>query len=294
MDIQTLENFIKLSDTLHFTKASQQVFMAQPALSRQIKQLEQTIGAELFKRNKRNVALTKAGVYFKQAAQQTIDQLNYAINRTRQIHNGQAGEIKIGYTHSIAQTILPRIVKEIQAQFPDVKTILREMNNDEQYRDLAEQKIDIGFATNPVVPANLKSRVFFEDVFVVVLPVDHPLLKQPYRDFAAFANEGFILPHEVEGSGYNYIVQSICLDAGFFPNVVHHTSSVSSSLRLVEAGLGITIEPKGSLLGQNLAIKYIELDNVPQKAQSVMMWNDNTEQEHEAILKLVKQVVNIE
>jgi len=76
MDIQTLKNFIKLADTLHFTKASEQVFMAQPALSRQIKQLEQNIGAELFKRNKRNVSLTKAGVYFKRAAQQTIEQLN--------------------------------------------------------------------------------------------------------------------------------------------------------------------------------------------------------------------------
>ena len=79
MDIQTLENFIKLSDTLHFTKASEQVFMAQPALSRQIKQLEQSIGAELFKRNKRNVSLTKAGVYFKRSAQQTIDQLNCSV-----------------------------------------------------------------------------------------------------------------------------------------------------------------------------------------------------------------------
>src|ERR1700749_3614084 len=132
MDTQTLKNFIQLADTLHFTKASEQVFMAQPALSRQIKQLEQSIGAELFKRNKRNVSLTKAGVYFKQAAQQTIDQLDYAINRTQQIHNGDAGEIRIGYTHSIVQTILPRIIKELRAQFPEVKTVLREMNNPEQ------------------------------------------------------------------------------------------------------------------------------------------------------------------
>ncbi|HEY4198661.1 MAG TPA: LysR substrate-binding domain-containing protein, partial [Mucilaginibacter sp.] len=238
MDIQTLKNFIKLADTLHFTKASEQVFMAQPALSRQIKQLEQSIGAELFKRNKRNVSLTKAGIYFKRSAQQTIDQLNYAINRTRQIHNGEAGEIKIGYTHSIVQTILPRIIKEIRAEFPDVKTVLREMNNDEQYRDLTGQKLDIGFATNPIVPENLKSKVFFEDVFVVVLPENHPLLKEKFKGLSAFANETFILPHEVEGSDYVYTVESICLDAGFFPNVVHHTSSVSSALRLVEAGLG--------------------------------------------------------
>src|SRR5215471_15702309 len=101
MDIQTLRNFIKLSQTLHFTKTSEQVFMAQPALSRQIKQLEQSIGAKLFERDKRNVSLTKAGVYFKQAAQQTIDHLDYAIKRAKQIHLGEAGEIKIGYTHSI-------------------------------------------------------------------------------------------------------------------------------------------------------------------------------------------------
>ncbi len=293
MDIQTLKNFITLTETLHFTKASEKVLMAQPALSRQIKQLEQTIGAELFKRNKRNVSLTKAGSYFKQAARQTIDQLNYAINRTKQIHNGLAGEIKIGYTHSIVQTILPRIIKEIRVEFPEVKTILREMNNNEQYKDLTEQKIDIGFATNPIVPPNLKSKIFFEDFFAVVLPENHPLLGKKISDFSAFANETFILPHEVEGSGYVRTVESICLDAGFVPNVVHHTSSVNSAFRLVEAGLGITIEPKASLLGQNLAIKFIELDKIPQKAQSTILWNENTENEHLQILQLIKKIINI-
>jgi DNA-binding transcriptional LysR family regulator len=293
MDIQTLKNFITLANTLHFTRASEEVLMAQPALSRQIKQLEQAIGAELFKRNKRNVSLTKAGLYFKQAAQQTIDQLNYAINKTKQIHDGVAGEIRIGYTHSIVQTILPRIIKEIRAAFPEVKTILREMNNNEQYKDLTEQKIDIGFATNPIVPPNLKSKIFFEDHFAVVLPTNHPFLKGKRRGFSAFAKETFILPHEVEGSGYVRTVESICLDAGFVPNVVHHTSSVNSAFRLVEAGLGITIEPKASLLGQNLSIKFIELNKIPQKAQSTILWTENTEQEHLQILQLVKKVIKI-
>src|SRR5215467_13552963 len=126
MDTEVLKNFIKLADTLHFTKASSELFMAQPALSRQVKQLEQFIGAELFKRDKRNVSLTKAGMYFKQAAQQTLDQLDYSITRTKQIHHGNAGEIKIGCTHSVVQTILPNIIKELHTEFPDVKTILRE------------------------------------------------------------------------------------------------------------------------------------------------------------------------
>jgi DNA-binding transcriptional LysR family regulator len=191
------------------------------------------------------------------------------------------------------QTFLPGIVKELHARFPEVKTILREMNNPEQYRDLAEQKIDIGFATNPVVPAGLHSKVFYEDVFVVVLPQNHHLLKGKRRDFSAFANEVFILPHKIEGSDYVNTVESICRDAGFTPNVAHHTSSVNSAFKLVEAGLGITIEPKASLLGQNLAIKAIELKNIPQKVQSVILWNDNTEQEYAPILKLIKGIIKI-
>ena len=125
------------------------------------------------------------------------------------------------------------------------------------------------------------------------MPENHHLLKEKFNSISAFANEPFILPHEVEGSGYLYTVESICLDAGFFPNVVHHTSSVSSALRLVEAGLGITIEPKGSLAGQNLAVKYIELDNIPQKVQSTILWNDNTEQEHLPVLQLIRKIINV-
>jgi len=293
MDTRALKNFITLAETLHFTKTSEKVFIAQPALSRQIKELERSIGAQLFKRDKRNVSLTKAGAYFKEVAQQTVDQLDYAVKRTKQIHLGEAGEVKIGYTHSIVQTILPRIVKEIRTKFPGVKTVLREMNNTDQYKDLAEGRLDIGFATNIIAPENIKSKVFFEDVFVVVLPKTHHLLKEKKFDLSALANEPFILPHKIDGSAYVYTVESICLDAGFFPNVVHNTASVSSALKLVEAGLGVTIEPKRSLSSQNLAIKFIELNKISQKAQSAILWSDHTEREHLSLLQLIKKGVNL-
>ena len=292
METEVLKNFIKLADTLHFTKASAELFMAQPALSRQIRQLEQSIGAELFKRDKRNVSLTKAGLYFRQAAQQTLDQLEYSINRTCQIHHGNAGEIKIGYTHSVVQTILPLIIREIHTTFPDVKTVLREMNNTDQYRDLAERKIDIGFATNVIAPGNIKSKVFYEDVFVLVAPANHRLLKKRFPGLAAFSKENFILPHNIDGSDYVHTIESMCLEAGFLPNVVHHTASVSSALKLVEAGLGITIEPKRSLTGLQLALKCIELKKVPQKAAYSILWSEHTEVEHHRILQLVKRVIN--
>jgi DNA-binding transcriptional LysR family regulator len=294
MDTQTLKNFITLAETLHFTKASGQVLMAQPALSRQIKKLEESMGVELFKRDKRNVALTNAGAYFKKAAEQSLHQLNHAIERTRQIHNGEAGEIRMGVTHSVVQTILPKIIKKIRTEFPGIKTVLREMNNTDQYRDLENQKLDIGFVTNPIVPENIRSEIYFEDVFVLVLPQNHPLLKKKFRNLAAFSNEYFILPHRIDGSDYVHTIESICLDAGFLPNTVHHTASVSSALKLVEAGLGITIEPRASLSGQRLAIKYIELRNISQKAQSAILWNKNTENEHLPVLKLVRKLLSNE
>jgi DNA-binding transcriptional LysR family regulator len=291
MDTQTLKNFITLAETLHFTKASGQVLMAQPALSRQIRQLEESIGVELFKRNKRNVALTNAGAYFKRAAEQSLDQLNYAIERARQIHQGEAGEIRIGCTHSVVQTILPRMIKKIRTEFPGIKTILREMNNTDQYKDLGNHKLDIGFVTNPIVPEGIRSEIYFEDIFVLVLPQNHPMLKKKFKSLSAFSDEYFILPHRIDGSDYVHTVESICLDAGFLPNTVHHTASVSSALKLVEAGLGITIEPKASVSGHRLAIKCIELSHISQKAQSAILWNENTENEHMPVLQLIRKII---
>ncbi len=291
MDIDVLKNFLLLSETLHFTKTSQQAFIAQPALSRQIKQLEESIGVQLFQRNKRNVSLTKAGLYFKQAAQQSIDQLTYAVSRAREIHLGEAGEVKIGYTHSIVQTILPHIVKEIRVKFPGIKTVLREMNNTDQYKDLGEGKIDIGFATNIIAPEHIRSKVFYKDTFVVVFSKNHPALKRKPFKLSSLSGEPFILPHKVDGSDYVSTVESICLEAGFLPNVVHQTASVSSALRLVEAGLGVTIEPKRSLSGQNLAIKFIELSKIAQKAESAILWSAHTEREQLPLLELVRAIV---
>ena len=166
------------------------------------------------------------------------------------------------------------------------------MNNTDQYRDLENQKLDIGFVTNPIVPEHIQSEIYFEDNFVLVLPQNHPLLKKKFKGLAAFSNEYFILPHAIDGSDYVHTIESICLDAGFLPNTVHHTASVSSALKLVEAGLGITIEPKASLSGQHLAIKYIELNNISQKAQSAILWNENTENEHMPVLQLIRKIIH--
>jgi DNA-binding transcriptional LysR family regulator len=274
---------------LNFTQSATELNIVQPALSRKIKQLEEEMNVLLFKRNKRNVALTTAGTYFIKEVEQLVGQMDRIIKRTGEIHRGEAGEIKIGFTHSVMQSILPDILKNIHEKIPGMKTILREMNNRDQYLALQSGTLDVGFATNPLVPPFLKSKVFHIDNFVVLLPKDHPVSKNNYTDFSVFSEEAFIFPSLSDGPNYVRIVESICLEAGFKPTVVHETDSASTSFRLVEAGLGISIEPTSSIREQDLTVKIIELTEIPQKAELTMLWSAKLELEYPQLFELLSK-----
>ncbi|WP_103068338.1 LysR family transcriptional regulator [Aquimarina sediminis] len=288
MNIQQLKNVVVLSEKLNFSRAAEELNIVQPALSRQIKQLEELIGATIFKRDKRNVKLTPAGDYFIKEVRKILIQLERVTQQTNNIHNGQAGEIRVGFTHSIMQTILPDILKKINHQIPGIKAVLREMNNRDQYLALQQNELDIGFATNPMVPFSLKSKVLHIDNFVILLPEDHPVTESNYVDFSIFSNEEFIFPSLADGPNYVHILESICIDAGFTPKIIHETDSASTSFRLVEAGLGISFEPISSLHGHEFPIKSIELKNIKQKAQLTMMWNPERESDYPMLFELLK------
>lgn len=287
MNVDQLKHVLVLAKTLHFTKAAEEINLVQPALSRQIKQLEEEIGADLFKRNKRNVALTDAGSYFVSEIEKILNELERVSKRAAQICKGEAGELRIGFTHSVMQSILPNILKEIPIRMPGMKTILKEMNNRDQYLHLQNNELELGFATNPLVPANLKSKVMHVENFVVLLPQNHPVNQENYEDFSVFREEEFIFPSMEDGPQYVRTIESICLDAGFSAKVIHETDSASTSFRLVEAGMGISIEPAASLSGQSLSIKSIALRDISQRANLTMMWRPEFEGEYPELFEML-------
>jgi DNA-binding transcriptional LysR family regulator len=287
MDIQVLRNFLAVAKTLHFTRAAQDTFIAQPALSRQLKQLEETVGATLLKRNKRNVELTEAGVYFKDEVERMLNQWQFVCARTAEIHKGESGEIRIGYTHSAMQTFLPALIRQIHQGLPSMKTVLLELTNLQQLTALQNKELEIGFSTNPVIEGHIHSKVLLRDNFVVVLPLDHPVSAENYTDFSVFANDGLILPPKDQSFLYVATIESICLNAGFIPKIVHETPFASTGLRLVEAGIGITVEPKSGLRGQPAGVKCIELKEIPQKAELTMLWNPEIEKQRPKLMELI-------
>lgn len=290
MEIRQLNYFLKLAETLHFTKASEELYIAQPALSRNVKLLEAELGVELLHRNNRNVKLTEAGHYFKEEVEVLIKQFNKVINNTVAIQNGQKRSLSIGYSHSAMQTIVPLFIKRLKEHWPETKTNLYELSNSDQLAALELQELELGFAPNPEASSMLRSGVLFSENFVLILPKSHQLTAKKLKDLSVVKDENFILPPLLAANFYVSLLYAICSDAGFFPKVVHETAYTQTALKLVEAGVGITIEPKHCVNALPPSLKYIELHQVRQKMEMTMLWHVDKHKELSKFFPLIKQI----
>lgn len=290
MDFRTIEHFLKLSETLNFRKAADEIYIAQPALSRQIMALEEELGVVLFDRNKRNVALTTAGEYFKEECERILEDFERVKQRTFQIHKGEGGEIKIAHSSSSMQFLLPNILAKIQAEMPLMKTNLNETTNIYGINALINRTIDVAFGPNMIVPKELNTRTIYVENFVILLPQNHWLDENNFESLAQLADENFILPPRNESSGYVESLEALCQSYGFIPKVAYQSGNSNTVLRLVEAGVGISIEPKSALSGQNMNVKFIELNNISLKASMLMVWLRGREKDLKPFFEIVDKV----
>jgi DNA-binding transcriptional LysR family regulator len=279
MDIQQLKNFLILSDTLNFRKAAEQINIVQPALSRQIQLLENEIGALLFNRSKRAVTCTEAGLFFQKEAQRILQDLDKTMIRTAQVHNGEAGEVRITHASSAMNTVVPSFLVKVKNKWPELKTVAQETSNFQQIEMLLTRKTDLGIAPNIILPPEIGSKTVYRENFVLILPEKHPLSKKKVTDLSVLKKETFILPQLSTGVGYVETILQICQGFGFKPKVAHESAHSIGVLRLVEAGLGISIEPKSSVRGANMNVRLIELKNLPQKAVMNLFWLRERENE---------------
>lgn len=286
MDIQQLKNFLTLCDTLHYRKAAEQINIVQPALSRQIQLLENEVGAVLFNRSKRTVTLTDAGVYFKKEATRILHDLDKTITHTAQLHHGEAGEIKITHASSAMNTVVPSFLVKVKQQWPGIKTTVQEASNYQQIEMMLARQTDIGIAPNITLPAAMNAKPLYRENFVLILPGHHPLAKKRISDLSVLKNETFILPQQSTGTGYVETILQICQNYGFTPKVAHESAHSTGVLRLVEAGLGISIEPLSSVRGTTMNIKLVELKLLPQKAVMTLFWLQEREDELKKFIKM--------
>ncbi len=285
MDLKMLRNFVSLSKTLNFTKSAEEIAIVQPALSKQIQVIEQELGVLLFNRTNRKVNLTEAGSYFAKECERLLFQFDKISHRASEIGKGMAGEIRIGHASTTMHTILPDLMLKSQQILPLMKTILIEEGNKAIIEMLQKRELDIGFGPNENKTIGIESKTVYTENFVLILPQTHTFDISTFENLGQFAQESFILPPLTAGLGYIESINELCKKYNFLPRVVHESANTNSVLRLVEAGIGITIEPKSSLKGYKLDVKVIELENEAIKSEMQIHYLKEREVELSVYLK---------
>ncbi len=275
--LRQLQYFLAVAEELHFRKAAEKVFISQPGLSKQIKDMESSLGILLLERDNRNVNLTAAGQYLKTEIAGQMGRLDQILHNAKLIHDGLKGELKLGYVGSAMQKIIPQLLVEYKKNQEDILFHLNEMDNHIQVDKLIHNQLDLGFVRLQRIPRVLSSYEVLNEPFCLVLPIGHPLEAQSFEDMSQLKNESFILFDQHYSSSYYEKVMQIFDDCRFTPIVSHNTIHSNSIYKLIENGFGVSIVPN-SLKTNNLKnIKFIDLDHLPQRTTLSAVWRaDNS------------------
>lgn len=243
LELRHLRHFVALAEELHFTRAAERLGVAQPALSQQIRQLEERLGHRLLERRPR-VRLTAAGDAFLPRARRVLEEAADAVESSRRAARGESGRVRVGLAGSMAVGFVPAILRRFGEGHPDVALEPRELSTTRQIEALERGEIDLGFLREPGPPGpGLVFETLTEEPFAVLLPPGHPLAERERVPLGALAGEAFVLfPRAVAPTLHDRII-AFCGAAGFRPRVVQESRSWLTIVALVEAGFGVSLVP---------------------------------------------------
>lgn len=273
IEFRHLRYFLAVAEELHFRKAADKLFVSQPGLSRQIKQMEEELGFPLFERTNKRVTLTKAGKYLREEVALIFKNVEDTFDHAQLIHEGMEGQISFAYVGSAMQNVIPELILKIREDHPNIHYSLREMENPEQIDALLLNDVDLAFVRLEKVPKGLDIRPVFEDTFSLVVPENFELENIDLDSLTQFKNEDFILFDPSYSPAYYEQVMEIFKQSGFQPIISHNTVHASTIFRLVENNLGLSIVPSSLRLGYDMKVKFIELDQMPQRTVLSVAWN---------------------
>ncbi|MCP3748306.1 LysR family transcriptional regulator [Pseudomonas sp. SBB6] len=240
MELRHLRYFRVLAQTLNFTRAAEQLRIAQPPLSRQIRQLEDTLGVELLERG-RPLRLTEAGRFFHEQSAALLDQLEQIAEGTRRIANSERQWLRIGFAPSTLYDLLPELIRQLRRN-EKLELGLQEMITLQQVEALKAGRIDVGFGRIHIKDPAIEQVLLREEALVVALPCGHSLLDQAL-DLKRLADEPFVLYPANPRPSYADHIMALFTAQGVNIKVIQWTNELQTALGLVAAGLGITLVP---------------------------------------------------
>lgn len=275
VSLRRLAVFLTVCETLHVARAAEKLDIAQPALSQQIKALEEALGVQLFYRRKRGIDLTSAGRACQEAAQRLLKGHHNLIDQVRSIARGEMGHLVLGHVGSaLAGRIFPDHLQRMGQHFPEVKITLAEKSISDLVAAVAKQDIDVALVRDlETVPSICITRRYLTEKLFILLPENHVLASRTglsIQEIYAIPLIGFQDPDEV---GIAHIIQKIAEKNGIFLNPTWKVTNISGIFGMVHAGFGLSIvaESVTELLPAGLiALPLNELDAVSTLS---LLWN---------------------
>jgi len=272
MELRHLSYFKAVAEELNFRKAAERLFISQPGLSRQIKQLEEMLEVKLFDRDQKHVDLTVAGVFFKNEVDFVLNHLDITKSQLKLIAAGKIGELRIGFLGSASNQILPDLMAKLNAHQPLISTSLEELSNSVQVEMIEKDKLDLGFVRLASVPSDLEMKVVLRDSFSLVLPKNHPIHEQDFMSVNQFKEESFVLFSSDYSNLYYEQIIGICREAGFSPKIRHKSVHALTIFKLVENGMGVAIVPTSLKEGYELNVRFMEIPYISQFTELSAIW----------------------
>lgn len=286
LEFSELHAFVVLSGELHFRKASERLFLSQPALSKKIQRLEEKLKGALFVRSRRKVALTDAGKRFLPKAIKLLQDIEDVLHETQTVMEGRAGTLRIGFGIASLPEILPRTILRFRKLYPEVELEMREMPSAVQVASLIEGRLDAGILRMPVTSRKLLSVPLFSEHLVLVAPAAVPVRRK--EDINAFHNRGFVFTSPGVSKVFHDRVLSLCLRAGFTPRVAQQANEILTILHLVRAGLGVSLVPRSAVRLRVPGVRFHELGWKEPLWRIGIAWNRSSEK-----LSLISHLVAV-
>ena len=246
MELNQLRYFIALADALSFTDAAGHLHVSQPALSYQIKQLENELGARLFDRTSRKVSLTIDGRTFLPLARSVLLKVDEAARVMDERLGVETGQVTFGVIPSIGAYVVPHILASFRRNFPGIEVLLVEGGALSLERKLLDGEVDFAIVTEPAAPEALDVTPLMTEELLLVVPLHHSLADRESVALAELTEENFVL---LGGSfTVGTLVIDLCRRAGFEPKVAYQAGSLETVKSFVRHDLGIAVLPRLAML----------------------------------------------
>lgn len=291
MNYNKLRYFYEAGRTLNLTRAAQNLYISQPALSKHIADLEQDLGVQLFVRTNRNLVLTRGGEVLLEECRRIFDGEEEIYRRVRSAAAREGGSLKLAFMGIDAAYRIPDLLARLEERWPRINVTTRRLNWDLVYGAVEEGAADLGLKLSSCesYPEHIGRCVLREDHVAAVLPEGHPLAgKGPLRveqlkdePFVFLTKEESVIPHDH--------ALRMCREAGFTPNIVASYPNVETVVMMVRAGAGVALLSPFAPLGGLSGVVCVPLTAAPAVSLDLLWRKDNTNPAVELLVDCARQ-----